>query len=126
MEESRDHLLCQCPYTNGTWQAVLCMCNLSRFILPWSLELQWLVDHSKGKTFSAVLRKIAAAATVYHIWMERNRRIFRNGFLPQHDIILKIRAEVVCKFKGLGPVMDSEKNRSLGENWGINMADLRN
>ncbi|GAV91080.1 zf-RVT domain-containing protein [Cephalotus follicularis] len=67
MEESRDHLLFQCPYTNGIWKSVLCLCNLSIIILPWTLELQWMVDHSKGKTFSAVLRKIAAATTVYHI-----------------------------------------------------------
>ncbi|GAV69530.1 LOW QUALITY PROTEIN: zf-RVT domain-containing protein, partial [Cephalotus follicularis] len=69
--ESLEHLFFQCPFTNNV-MAVLAMCNVLRPISQWMDEVQWMLDHARGDKFPALVRKLAFAASVYHIWLERN------------------------------------------------------
>ncbi|GAV87712.1 zf-RVT domain-containing protein, partial [Cephalotus follicularis] len=88
--KSVEHLFFACPYTQGIWIKVLRKCNINRQILPWAEEILWLADHTNGNKPPLVLRKLAIGATVYHVWMERNRRSFKNSFIPPEAIIHKI------------------------------------
>ncbi|GAV77317.1 zf-RVT domain-containing protein [Cephalotus follicularis] len=109
--ESIDYLFFACPYTQNLWQVVLNMCNIHKSILPRPDEVQWMIEHSNGRKFPAFLKKMALGATVYHFW--RNHRIFRNAYLPQQEIIHKIRKDVVCKYMGL--VREIEVYVRIGE-----------
>ncbi|GAV59049.1 zf-RVT domain-containing protein, partial [Cephalotus follicularis] len=80
--ESVEHLFFACSYTHSIWKKVLGMCNINRQSLPWPEEIQWMEEHARGKKFPQILRKLAFGATVYHVWMEQNRRSFKNRFLP--------------------------------------------
>ncbi|GAV92854.1 zf-RVT domain-containing protein [Cephalotus follicularis] len=75
-EETLDHIFFKCPFSHFVWTAVLAMCNLVRPTLPWSQEVAWMTQHSYGHGFPALVRKLAFVATVYNLWMERNRRCF--------------------------------------------------
>ncbi|GAV92596.1 zf-RVT domain-containing protein, partial [Cephalotus follicularis] len=92
--ETVEHLFFACPYSQGIWIEVLRKCNIIRPILPWAEEISWLVEHTNGNKPPLVLRKIAIGSTVYQIWMERNRRSFKNSFLPPEAIIRKIQSDV--------------------------------
>ncbi|GAV88630.1 zf-RVT domain-containing protein, partial [Cephalotus follicularis] len=92
--ECVEHLFCSCPFTQSIWTEVLRKCNINRSILPWAEEIAWLTEHTKGNQPSMVIRKLAIGATVYQIWMERNRRSFKNSFLPPETIIHKIQSDV--------------------------------
>ncbi|GAV76495.1 zf-RVT domain-containing protein, partial [Cephalotus follicularis] len=92
--ESEQHLFFECPYSQHIWSTVLSKCNISRQILPWPQEIQWMIEHTGGNKLPQAFRKLALAATVYHIWMERNRRAFKNSFLPPAAIISKIQCDV--------------------------------
>ncbi|GAV90239.1 zf-RVT domain-containing protein, partial [Cephalotus follicularis] len=70
--ESMEHLFFACPYTQYIWIKVLNMCNINRQIFSWPEEIQWMVEHARGKKLPQILRKLAFGATVYHVWMERN------------------------------------------------------
>ncbi|GAV93076.1 zf-RVT domain-containing protein [Cephalotus follicularis] len=120
-DESIAHLFFACPFSQSTWKAVLGMCNIYRQPLPWQQEIQWMEGHARGKKFPQTLRKLAFGATVYHIWMERNRRSFKNRFLPQGKIIQKIQGEVAAKLLSIEPAMAQidENHHSLGCNWGM-------
>ncbi|GAV76612.1 zf-RVT domain-containing protein [Cephalotus follicularis] len=65
--ESLDYLYFQCPYTENIWKGVLALCNISKPIFPWLEEVQWMIEHTKGDNFPEMVRKLALAATVYHI-----------------------------------------------------------
>ncbi|GAV74063.1 zf-RVT domain-containing protein [Cephalotus follicularis] len=117
--ESLEHIFFQCPYTKNIWTAVLAICNISRPILPWEEEVIWMTDHSRRHSLLATVRKMALAASVYHIWMERNRRSFKNHFLPVFEIIGKIRQDVGWKLLKGGKIQRSERYHSICINWGF-------
>ncbi|GAV66037.1 zf-RVT domain-containing protein, partial [Cephalotus follicularis] len=92
--ESIDHLFFECPYTRDIWRDALRRCNIFKNILPWVEEVQWLEAYARGTNFPTVLMSLSVGATVYHIWLERNRRCFRNLFLLRDEIIKRIREDV--------------------------------
>ncbi|GAV92298.1 zf-RVT domain-containing protein, partial [Cephalotus follicularis] len=119
--ENVDHLYFACPYTQTIWIEILSKCNIYRPSLPWKEEVQWMVDHDRGNKPPQMFRKLSIGATVYQIWMERNRRSFRNCFLPPEAIIHKIQGDVAAKLAGHKNMFDhtNEHHHSLGVNWGI-------
>ncbi|GAV63835.1 hypothetical protein CFOL_v3_07353 [Cephalotus follicularis] len=117
--ESLEHLFFQCPYTKNIWTTVLAMCNISRPILPWEEEVIWMTDHSRGHSFLATVRKMVLAASVYHIWMERNRRSFKNHFLLVFVIIGKIRHDMGWKLLMGGKIQGYQRYHSICINWGL-------
>lgn len=51
----------------------------SRICRNWDEEVQAAIRENSGNGFEAKIRNLAFAASVYHIWMERNCRIFKNA-----------------------------------------------
>ncbi|GAV64825.1 hypothetical protein CFOL_v3_08340 [Cephalotus follicularis] len=100
---------------------VLSKCNISIQILPWLQEIQWMTNHRRGNKLPQVFRKLALAATVYHVWLERNRKAFKNSFLPSASIVSKIQCDVASKMVGKEIILDrlDEHHHSLGINLGI-------
>ncbi|GAV92902.1 zf-RVT domain-containing protein, partial [Cephalotus follicularis] len=92
--ETHEHLFFQCPYSSKVWKEVLSLCQLVRPTLPWANEVDWMCANATGNQFHWTIRKLAFAASVYHLWIERNNRCFRNQFLPYQDIICKVRRDV--------------------------------
>ncbi|GAV85039.1 hypothetical protein CFOL_v3_28479, partial [Cephalotus follicularis] len=90
-EEDQEHLWFQCPYSREVWNKCLINCNVVRTILPLDQEISWDQNHMKGKGFHIWIRRLALNATVYHLWLERNRRVFRNDYKPKENIIKAIR-----------------------------------
>ncbi|GAV66547.1 hypothetical protein CFOL_v3_10057 [Cephalotus follicularis] len=111
--KSLEHLYFQCPKKKYIWKAVLAKCNICRPIFPWMEEVQWMIEHKKGNKFSEMVRKLALAATIYHIWLERNRRCFNNLFLHAQEIIRKITQEVAWKIYTVGNILRSERHHNL-------------
>ncbi|GAV80391.1 hypothetical protein CFOL_v3_23852 [Cephalotus follicularis] len=99
------------------------MCNVVRLTLPWADEIQWLLAHSKGNKFPATVLKLAFAAIVYHVWLERNRRCFNNLFLPYQEIVHKVRLDVTGKLASSNNSQRCEQHHSPCVNWGITMDD---
>ncbi|GAV82357.1 zf-RVT domain-containing protein [Cephalotus follicularis] len=95
--ESLEHLFFQCPFPASIWMEVLGKCNISRTSLLWSDEVQWMTGHTKGNRYPASLKKLAFAASVYDIWLERNRCCFKNSLLHSHEIVRKVGFDVAGK-----------------------------
>ncbi|GAV71011.1 zf-RVT domain-containing protein, partial [Cephalotus follicularis] len=53
--ESTEHLFFQCPFSVNIWREVLKLCNITRLILPWANEVQWMKEHAKGNKFDHAL-----------------------------------------------------------------------
>ncbi|GAV61907.1 zf-RVT domain-containing protein [Cephalotus follicularis] len=117
--ESLEHLFFQCPFSAFIWKEVLGKCNISRPGLLWWEDVQWMTRHTKGNNFPASLRKLALAAAVYHIWLERKRRCFKNSFLPPQEIVREVGFDVAGKLANSKGIQNSERHNSLCVNWGI-------
>ncbi|GAV80402.1 zf-RVT domain-containing protein, partial [Cephalotus follicularis] len=70
--ETLEHIFFQCPYLAKLWSDVLSLCNVARPILPWMNEVLWMSTHAKGKEFHHTIIKLGFAASIYHLWIERN------------------------------------------------------
>lgn len=119
--ESKDHLFYECNFSAAVWEVILRKCNVYRYPRFWSNELLWVIHNLKGNSFAATIKKLAWAATIYHLWRERNGRIHENVFIPQTEIISFIINDIrarVWSFKG---VKDNARNRSLCTNWNFNV-----
>ncbi|GAV92662.1 zf-RVT domain-containing protein, partial [Cephalotus follicularis] len=123
--ETMVHLFFQCPYSAKVWRDVLSMCNIYRPILSWPNEVLWMTSHAKGKEFHHTIRKLAFAATTYHLWIERNRRCFKNRFLPYQEIVQMVRQDVGAKLAYGNNSKRDEHHHSLCVNWGIPMGETR-
>ncbi|GAV92258.1 zf-RVT domain-containing protein, partial [Cephalotus follicularis] len=115
--ETRDHLFFQCPYSASVWKEILGLCQIVRPILPWQDEVDWMSTYATGNQFHQTLRKLALAASVYHLWIERNNRCFRNQFLPSQDIIGKVKRDVRDKLALRNSAQRSERHESLCVTW---------
>ncbi|GAV77630.1 hypothetical protein CFOL_v3_21101 [Cephalotus follicularis] len=99
--------------------AVLAMCNVLRPISHWMDEVQWMLDHARGDKLPALVRKLAFVASVYHIWLERNRRCFKNQFMPAQEIIDSIKHDVAWNVWLSCKSERCERHHILCVNWGI-------
>ena len=54
----------------------------------------------KGNTFRASICKVAWSATVYHVWLQRNNRIFDGEIKTEEQIVKAIKMDVKPRMKG--------------------------
>ncbi|XP_020255476.1 uncharacterized protein LOC109832542 [Asparagus officinalis] len=75
--ESRDHLFFQCPFSAYIWKLCKLKLQIDAMVIN-DLRTEALKIQSKfkmkDKTYK--LSRMALSASVWHIWQERNRRIF--------------------------------------------------
>ena len=76
-EETVHHLLIHCKFAHKIWPFVLnCFDMKVMSGTVKDLFLQWRLG-SKGRR-GKILWKLVLYATVWKIWLERNRRVFKN------------------------------------------------
>ncbi|GAV67318.1 hypothetical protein CFOL_v3_10824 [Cephalotus follicularis] len=106
------------------WREVLLMCNIVRPLLSWAEEVFWMSTHARGSAFHHTVRRLAFAATVYHLWIERNRRCFKNAFLPCQEIIRLVKQDVCGKLASGNIYPSCERYHSLCVNWGVPFVEV--
>lgn len=88
--ETRDHLFLTCAYSEQIWTMIQSRLRLSPCIFyTWNAMLVW----TNMKTASApppILRKLAAQATVYHIWKQRNNLLHNHIDIPPNILFKDI------------------------------------
>ncbi|GLJ29482.1 hypothetical protein SUGI_0581130 [Cryptomeria japonica] len=92
-EETINHLLYSCPYVSRCWDWLFDMVNsytvgnedLKDFLLSWPqmVKFKW-----------GDIWLVGSAMVAWHIWKERNKRIFKEASLSIKQLILKIKAAI--------------------------------
>ncbi|XP_016484541.2 uncharacterized protein LOC107805075 [Nicotiana tabacum] len=59
------------------WSKLLHWQGITRPSMEWQREVQWAEDKATGNTAKAQVYRLTLAGAVYHIWSERNRRVFQ-------------------------------------------------
>ncbi|KAF3572984.1 hypothetical protein F2Q69_00061580 [Brassica cretica] len=70
-DETRDHLMFVCEFSQEVWKEVLLRCQSpSTLLTTWSELLSWIRSSPCKKL--TLLRKLASQTIVFHLWKQRN------------------------------------------------------
>lgn len=119
MLEDDFHLLFKCCYAVTVWSELMILLGL-RCVShsDWESQIQWCVIHLRGDSSTGTIRKLSLNAYIYHIWVERNRRIFTQKALPTHVLLQRIREDVRLKLVSVDAQMEENiQNRVLSLRW---------
>ncbi|XP_024990498.1 uncharacterized protein LOC112524776 [Cynara cardunculus var. scolymus] len=76
--DSHSHLFFECPFPNLVWNGLKAKMNLNGVPDNWDDIISMLQQATKGKTIWSIIRRLVLVGTVYHLWHERNNRIFKS------------------------------------------------
>ncbi|XP_074300969.1 uncharacterized protein LOC141632309 [Silene latifolia] len=110
--ENTQHLFFVCPFSNGILQEVLVWQGVTRRVLSLKHELYKLALY-RGKIWKRKIACCALAATIHHIWQERNARIFKGVRRTPAQILARIKYEVCVRFYAWQRGVDTDHLLSL-------------
>lgn len=123
--ENMNHLFFGCPYAGRIWKDIQQRCLISRQIGTWQDEVKWMVQVCKKDSLSVFIIKIGFAASVYHIWLERNNRVHGGRPKDEERIIDSIKWEVKYRSQKLQKVENNLRNRNMCSRWDIDDCILK-
>ncbi|XP_028073921.1 uncharacterized protein LOC114276326 [Camellia sinensis] len=94
------------------WGGILAKCNSNWPSLPWLEIVDFAIRSTSGNSLKVVILKLSFLCTVYHIWMERNSRIFSKVLKPEEVVTNSI----IQMVRGRLLLMENAKT-SAGDNW---------
>lgn len=110
-DETRDHLILSCQYSQDVWRPVLRKCQSPTAVITnWSELLSWIRTPTSSLL---LLRKIATQSVIYHIWKQRNNLVHNQVLVPAvtvfRDIDRKIKNIISAqrsrkKFRSIMPL----------------------
>ncbi|XP_060201903.1 uncharacterized protein LOC132630338 [Lycium barbarum] len=80
--ETMENLCFGCRYSRFIWLTLLTWLGITRSIGSWVEEIVWLSKHVNNNRPRASVLGFIVAATIYHIWIERNARRFKAKARP--------------------------------------------
>lgn len=117
--ETQDHLYFCCDFSAYILTAILRRIFFGRKMLNFDEELGWAAKNCGGKAITTYVYRSALATTVYHVWKERNSRIFRKIALPIHVVLDGLVGDIRPKLSPLRNVKFCASARKMCYNWGI-------
>ncbi|XP_071733553.1 uncharacterized protein [Rutidosis leptorrhynchoides] len=129
VQESHDHLLIGCSYAKSVWRWFRGKAGLDGIIdrieygtSQWNDVVNIMAGTICNKGIWSIIRRLVFAAVIYHLWQERNARIFENDS-SSHDVIAKRVFEVVrLRLMGL-QVKKSMQSHSAAKVWKFSFGD---
>lgn len=87
LSETRDHLFLDCEYSKDIWAKLFAKLGASPLrVRTWAALVNWLQAARGNRLFT--IKHIAAQATIYLIWRERNSRMHAGNLQP-HSVVFK-------------------------------------
>lgn len=117
--DSHNHLFFTCDYSKSIWKEVQKLLNKN---LPNSLD-QIVIALTKlpaTKNIWSVLRRLVCGATVYAIWLERNKRLFTGEKRDEKTIFNSIKETVGMQMLSF-TVKDSRSVKEVEAKWELKL-----
>ncbi|KAK4383790.1 hypothetical protein Sango_2744400 [Sesamum angolense] len=116
--ETHEHLFFRCNYSR---QCIRILKGTVRFTWPnraWAVDIAWASKRWNGRHIVQAAYRALLAAIVYHIWQERNRRVFQQSMRPSSTIARIVVDEMRQKIISI-ELPDSVSSRGLYRLWRI-------
>ncbi|KAL0283868.1 UNVERIFIED_CONTAM: hypothetical protein Sradi_7214500 [Sesamum radiatum] len=101
MQESHEHLLFLCPYATMCLRVIRRMVTLHWPYNNWTMVIRWTSVRWRGKHVVSAAYRALLASVVYHLWRERNLRIFQHTTRTADElarsVVSEIRDLIICK-----------------------------
>lgn len=117
--ETIDHLFFRCPFSTEVRKLIMQRCLIFKPVQPWEDEIIWAYGKFSGNSLCQRIRKLAWAAMVYHIWVERNAKVFK-GLVPSTTKVIKEiihEVKIRCSYSFVKKA--SNATIELCNSWGI-------
>ncbi|KAI8528049.1 hypothetical protein RHMOL_Rhmol12G0120800 [Rhododendron molle] len=117
--ETHEHLFFQCSFSVQLWK------HMQRDLQPQCpfdglLQIMdWMIEVDRGTQFSCLLSNVALAALVYHVWGERNCRIFKSHGCNVQQLESKVRTDIRACVSSWRSLKKSGSNIALCSLWNI-------
>ncbi|XP_039007103.1 uncharacterized protein LOC120134737 [Hibiscus syriacus] len=98
--ENRNHLFFECPIATQLRVQTLLLNGINKTISSWEDMISWASCTWKGKSLLITILKLAWSATIYVLWEERNRRIFKGCSRNTAELLSSIKDYVGIKLRG--------------------------
>ncbi|GKC42719.1 RNA-directed DNA polymerase, eukaryota, reverse transcriptase zinc-binding domain protein [Tanacetum coccineum] len=122
--DTHDHLFFSCPYLTIVWKEM----KSKGCIAQNCHNLEDTVERLAARRFKnniwQIVNKLILSATVYHVWNERNKRIFKNEAKTSKELIDIIKDHVIAMLLGL-KVKSSGALVMVAKTWGLNLENGR-
>ncbi|KAL0300093.1 UNVERIFIED_CONTAM: hypothetical protein Sangu_3140400 [Sesamum angustifolium] len=116
--ETHEHLFFRCSYSR---RCIRDLKEAVRFTWPnraWGEDITWASTRWKGRHIVQAAYRALLSAIVYHIWRERNQRVFQHSERPSTTIARIAAEEIRQKILSLD-LSDSVSTRGLYRLWRI-------
>ncbi|XP_074266936.1 uncharacterized protein LOC141590229 [Silene latifolia] len=97
--ESSDHLFFDCPFSANVCRVVAVWLRIT-VVTRWRRIFSWFKKYNRGNGCGKRLRRCALVCTIYHIWRERNKRIFQDVSSEPSTLIWRIKYLVFLRVRG--------------------------
>ncbi|XP_060216340.1 uncharacterized protein LOC132643835 [Lycium barbarum] len=95
-DEGCEHLFFTCNFSKQIWTSLLKRQGIARQAMNWQQEIQWALTHARGRSTNAEIYRMTLAGSIYHIWKERNTRVFQGKRRVAAIVVRQIVQEVHC------------------------------
>ena len=75
----------------------------------------------KGKALVSTVLRIAWKASIYHIWRDRNRRMYDQIYESPTQLVKHVMEAVQLRTLGVGNIADDPVNKNLCSNCGLSL-----
>lgn len=116
--DSLSHLFFECEFCNQILVEFQRRGYLLCFQGNWEGSILYAAANWKGKSLYVLINKLVLAAVIFHIWQERNRRLFQKKKKRAWQISADITDDVRKKLQGLAVVNTSRVRDELSK-WDI-------
>lgn len=94
VQDSHNHLFFECKYSKYIWSCLKKKMRKEGLTDSWDNVIEQFANGPCNNTIDSVLARITLATAVYHIWKERNTRIFTGEELDV-QVLLNIIVEKI-------------------------------
>ncbi|XP_059638758.1 uncharacterized protein LOC132281037 [Cornus florida] len=116
--ESHSHLFFSCDFTSLIWSFYMAKCRITTATPPWPELISTFSYRWSSPSPLNLLRKLSLAALVYHIWEERNARIFCGKRSSQNTIQSRVSNSITSILK-LGIFRSSIVAHHILKDWDL-------
>lgn len=115
--ETAIHLMTQCPYSQEVWKSLLAKLNLEPISCATQFELldSIILPLDQRERGLQTLGKLLFNAFIWHIWAERNGRIFNGKTHSSKAVVQKVIQTVRSRFLYLGLTLPND----IDHHWNI-------
>ncbi|GJY49754.1 hypothetical protein Tco_0439710 [Tanacetum coccineum] len=122
--DSHDHLFFECQYSRIVWDKISSKGEMLNGLQNLSSVIRSMEAKSNKSTIRQVVNKLIIASTVYHIWNERNKRIFQNSNRNANDLLMIITRNIEEMLMSL-KVKKSKAVDKAAAIWGLRWNNFR-